>query len=108
MAILISDLDKIIFVEVKNLHSTADRTPSGRDKNLSWKGWWEKHTGKKFKKCSCSTCNNDADVGAHVKKTDLGDGKWYIVPLCYKCNAKKDPFKVLRIDLMAVNEGSAS
>lgn len=103
-ALDLARLADILFVEVKNLHGTSDNTPNGTDKNLSWKEWWEKRTQKRFGECSCSSCTNFADVGAHVKKTDSSDGKWYIVPLCYSCNAKKEPFRVLKIDLVPVNE----
>lgn len=78
-------------VWVHNLHGTGDRDPS--DDSTNWKDWWEKHTNKRFKKCSCVSCLNDAEVGAHVQK-DKGGNEWYIVPLCRKCNNKEDSFCV--------------
>ena len=42
-------------------------------------------------------------MGAHVRKIN-GDNKWYIVPLCYECNKKTEPFNVDEDYLVEVNE----
>ena len=42
-------------------------------------------------------------MGAHVKKTHESN-KWYIVPLCYECNKKTEPFNVNEDDLVEVNK----
>ena len=76
---------------VHNLISTGDRRPP--KSGGSWKDWWEKQTLRKFGKCSCTECNSNATVGAHVQK-DHGGDEWYIVPLCDSCNKKKESFYV--------------
>lgn len=38
-------------------------------------------------KCACKKCKGEKEVGAHVIKEGAEDNKkWYIVPLCKKCN----------------------
>ncbi len=88
---------------VHNLNGTSDRRPpSGYS---SWKAWWEARKGRKFSLCSCSICVDPATVGAHVQKHGVADRKWYIVPLCDKCNQKPgtEVFSVSDGDLEAIH-----
>lgn len=93
-------------IKVKNInHTSQDRysSPKGYD---SWEEFWEIKSGQSFpKKCQNINCKNAAEVGAHVKKTS-GDHKWYIVPLCKKCNHPKntDAFYVHEDQLVAVSD----
>ena len=73
-------------VKVKNLQNTTGRVPV--DTSRTWQKFWENKTGAQFTFCSCSDCFELAAVGGHVKKVDMNDDKWYIVPLCRKCNTK--------------------
>lgn len=70
-------------MRVKNLNGTTDHVPAGfsssKDFYISRRLHWPSS-------CACLHCNNQADVGAHVKKVDSYDNSWYIVPLCYYHN----------------------
>ncbi len=69
---------------VKNLNGTADnKAPYGY---ISWLDFWEKKSGKKAHECA--HCRAKATVGAHVQKASIEDRRWFIVPLCEKCNQK--------------------
>ena len=69
-------------IKVKNLNGTSDN-----DAHI-WLDFWERKTGKKVGECGCRGCTKKATDGAHVKKADSNDGRWYIVPLCHECNMK--------------------
>lgn len=72
--------------KVKNLNGTGDRkAPSPY---IGWLDYWKDRTNISRPLCSNVKCYNHAAVGAHVKKADSYDGKWYITPLCEKCNKK--------------------
>lgn len=91
------------YISVKNLHEGSPKPiTKGCD---SWKEYWEHETGRKFSDCSCYGCGNKAEHGSHVIKTNSDDKKWYIVPLCAKCNNhyNEDAFKVRKIDLVPLN-----
>ncbi|MBQ9594888.1 MAG: hypothetical protein IJR35_03405 [Synergistaceae bacterium] len=87
-------------MRVKNLHS-------GSTGGKNWlKLWMEyKGYGDFVPFCSNTECFNKAEHGGHVKKVDSKDNKWYIVPLCAKCNETKDlEFDVLADDLVLVSD----
>ena len=88
-----------MIVRVKNLHGTSDRVPS--DGSSSWKEFWEKTTGKSFSSCANLDCQKDAELGGHVIKTD-DDMRWYIVPICAKCNALDNPYYVDTVNTVPV------
>jgi hypothetical protein len=89
------------YVTVKNLNGTSDNLSD----EGSWKEFWEQKKGVKFSFCSCKSCLNKAEVGAHVIKTGSVSKDWYIVPLCKKCNNtnEKNEFQVKKDDLVPVN-----
>jgi hypothetical protein len=91
-------------IEVKNLNGTTDNDPP--EGYSTWKEFWEDKKEKDFSTCSCKDCSNDAEVGAHVKKANSSDNKWYIVPLCTSCNhkTKDEVFEVREYDLVPVNQ----
>lgn len=60
----------------------------------SWLGHWRKWTGSNRATCSAYGCRNDAEVGAHVRKTRSNDQQWYIAPLCRGCNRIPGEFEV--------------
>lgn len=86
-------------VKVKNINGTTGRIPKGYS---SWEDFWQSKKGKEFSDCSCKGCTDEAKVGAHVKKVDSIDNKWYIVPLCKGCNSKSISFEVREDDLVPV------
>lgn len=90
-----------LVVYVKNLHGTSDNNPPNG--YTSWRDFWEKKTGRKFGICSAIDCEEDAEVGGHVKKTN--SQKWYIVPLCKEHNssANDEEFLIMKDDLCPVN-----
>ena len=80
-----------MYVKVKNLHNTSDRSPDGY---ASWKDFWVAKSGMSWPTyCSCESCLNKAEVGAHVIQV-YGSNKWYIVPLCKYHNSINDEFYV--------------
>ena len=60
----------------------------------SWLDYWEKQTGESA--ISCGRCGMfaAAEVGAHVQKADSTDKRYYITPLCRRCNQRTDEFYV--------------
>ena len=69
-------------IKVKNLNGTSDN-----DAHV-WLDFWERKTGKKAGECGHRGCTKKATDGAHIKKADSDDRRWYIVPLCHECNMK--------------------
>jgi hypothetical protein len=91
--------------EVKNLNNTSNEKHKYPPRGYaSWKAFWEDKSGKTFDDCSCSDCNNRAAHGGHVQKVE-GDDKWYIVPLCERCNNRSsdDSFYVRTSDLVPLH-----
>ncbi len=87
-------------VLVKNVNGTSRfSAPSGYS---SWLAYWEAKTGRKAGYCNASSCWNQAQVGAHVMKVNSYGRHYYIVPLCYSCNARTDEFYVSETDLVPV------
>ncbi len=73
---------------VVNLHGTEDRRPPMG--SSSWKEYWESAMRRRFSKCACVNCGQQAVHGAHVRKY-AGGREWYIVPLCsYHNNPAND------------------
>lgn len=91
-------------VQVKNINGTSSpryvKPPIGYD---SWTDYWEMKSYYYLSRCACIGCSNPIKVGAHVRKIH-GDNKWYIVPLCYECNKKTEPFFVDEDYLVEVND----
>ena len=61
----------------------------------SWLDYWEKKTGTRKSICGASDCCNHDLVGAHVQKVNSIDKKWYITPICSRCNQRTDEFDVI-------------
>lgn len=93
-------------VEVININNTS-KPPYNNPGSKGYKSWekfWEAKKECEFPTfCQCVECLNNAEVGAHVMKTS-SDRKWYIVPLCYKCNKNDEPFIVDEFYLVEVNQ----
>ena len=58
------------------------------DSDGNWIRYWEKATGKKASFCHKVGCLAKATDGAHVQLSNSSNRKWYIVPLCHKCNCQ--------------------
>lgn len=57
----------------------------------NWLEYWEKATGKKANWChnvACPQLFAKATDGAHVQLSNSDDKRWYIVPLCHRCNCQ--------------------
>lgn len=90
-------------IEVKNLNGTSKERYSKPKGYSSWLEYWKAESIFSIpNKCACDGCSNEVNVGAHVKKT-TNDNKWYVVPLCYKCNKKQESFEVDENFLVKVN-----
>lgn len=87
-------------IKVINLHGTTGRKPKNYE---TWKDFWISKKGYWPSYCSASGCWQVAEVGAHVKKVDSLDNRWYIVPLCLGCNQRTDTFWVDENLLVPVN-----
>jgi len=81
---------------VKNLHE---------DSSGNWIRFWEQATGLTATSCHRIGCYAAATDGAHVKLAD-GSNKWYIVPLCHKCNCQFGATFWVEGPLVPVNGGS--
>lgn len=56
----------------------------------SWLDHWKAFSGQSVPTyCPVEACTQKPTVGAHVQKDGSSDRRWYIVPLCTKCNGKK-------------------
>lgn len=78
-------------MKVKNINGTSDNVCNCG----SWLAHWEKFSNKTAGLCTEKDCIESAEVGAHVQKDSLTDSSWYIVPLCKKHNATKDPLDLV-------------
>jgi hypothetical protein len=98
--------DKKLVIDIWNVSTcwVTNVVGTTRDKRRkkSWKHLWQTNTGLVFGMCSNVYCRNIARVGAHIH---IGQNvrKWYIIPLCYKCNnhTNKGYMKVKK-DVIAV------
>jgi hypothetical protein len=80
-------------MKVKNVvGSSRWPAPSGYS---SWLDYWEKKSGKRVSICGVVGCSNTDLVGAHVKKVNSTDEKYYITPICRSCNQRTDEFDVI-------------
>ena len=78
-------------VNVKNIHGTSkERYANSYPKEYnSWIDYWDDKCSYSLHKCAC--CGGRKEVGGHVIKEKCeNDRKWYIVPLCNKCNASSN------------------
>lgn len=90
-------------VEVQNVHGTSKDRYARSKGGDPWLEYWEEHSKYIMPTyCSCEGCTNEVKVGAHVMKTS-GSRKWFIVPLCHKCNQKEEPFNVDEDFLVELN-----
>jgi hypothetical protein len=58
------------------------------DREGNWIRYWERATGKKANYCHKFGCLTKATDGAHVQLSNSYNRKWYVVPLCHKCNCQ--------------------
>jgi hypothetical protein len=78
-------------IKVKNRTGTSGLTC----KCKSWLTHWEKHGNSMSFFCAEKDCYSFFDlVGAHVKKTNVKDNIWYIIPLCKKHNNSTDELEI--------------
>lgn len=96
-------------VKVKNIKHTSSkkhkRPLNGRE---SWLDYYKKSKGISSDMtlpCANIACNKKAEVGGHVKKDD-SEKKWYITPLCSKCNNfnNEDSFTVRKDNLVPIDD----
>ena len=81
---------------VRNLHESSVG---------NWIRFWEDATGLKACQCHKVGCNAPAEDGAHVQLVNGNDKKWYIVPLCHKCNCQFGATLFVTGPLVPVNGG---
>lgn len=56
--------------------------------NGNWLAYWEDATGIEANRCHKLGCTQHTTDGAHVQLDDSNDKRWYVVPLCHKCNCQ--------------------
>lgn len=83
-----------MYIEVRNINGTGDNLPP-----RGYSSWLDYCTRNFILPevsipCSNFACDNQAEVGGHVKLVDSNDRRWFITPLCKKCNAKSDSYYV--------------
>lgn len=94
-------------VEVKNIKGSSNDRYSNPKGYASWLEYWKTKSDYYLPSyCTCETCTNKVNVGAHVMKTS-NSNKWYIVPLCYACNNKNEPFNVDEDYLVPVSDNNS-
>ena len=70
---------------MKGMYKVHNLQEGSRDGN--WKTYWEDATGLKANYCHKVGCTSTLNIdGAHVQLDDPDDDRWWIVPLCHKCN----------------------
>ena len=70
---------------------TVRNLQEGSRPGTNWIEYWEDATGQPAGKCHRVDCLNnhpDATDGAHVQLNNPDDRRWFIVPLCHKCNCQ--------------------
>lgn len=76
-----------------NLKSTGNRKCPSR--YSSWLDYYMQSNGLRVTpSCGHKGCSKTADVGAHVKKENSVDNKWYIIPSCQACNKVSTSFEI--------------
>ena len=74
-------------MSIYKVHNLKENSRPG-----DWLDYWEKATGLKAGNCHRVDCLNGANTpatdGAHVQLDDPNDRRWWIVPLCHKCNCQ--------------------
>lgn len=58
-----------------------------------WIDHWEKYAKTTAKKCCIKSCDNDAEVGAHVLLPKQKDDRVFIIPMCKHHNGKDESMK---------------
>lgn len=69
-----------------SIYKVHNLRESGRNGN--WLAYWENATGIEANRCHKLGCTQHATDGAHVQLDDSNDKRWYVVPLCHKCNCQ--------------------
>jgi hypothetical protein len=69
----------------------------------SWIAHWKKFSGHSITYCPVSSCLNTNLVGAHVRKANSTDQKWYICPLCATHNAATGDLEVGAVTLVSAS-----
>lgn len=82
-----------------NVHNLRE---GGREGN--WLAYWEEATGIKSPICHYVGCNQWATDGAHVQLDDPNDKRWFIVPLCHKCNCQFGEHFIVSGPLVSVSD----
>ena len=84
-------------MKIKNINGSSKVSAEPPVGYTSWLNYWEiqaKFTLVEGKKYKCPACKNDFERknfdGCHVQKVNSIDKKWYIIPLCDKCNHRID------------------
>ena len=84
-------------MKIKNVKGSSKVSPNPPSGYSSWLNYWEINFGQKLHTCQkyqCPACGEyyyrrNFD-GCHVQKANSTDQKWYIMPLCDRCNHRTD------------------
>lgn len=97
-------------MKVKNLNGSSDFEKPTCKCNTWIEHWKNNRYGinSNYSSLRCRACGDSVSYlhinGGHVIKVDNFDKNRYIVPICDKCNAKKDlVFNVEEVDLISAN-----
>jgi hypothetical protein len=71
-------------MRVKNVNGATGRACAGK----SWLEHWMSLAHQRVAFCPVRGCFEPVEVGSHVQKDGARDGRWYIVPLCKRHDAK--------------------
>lgn len=76
----------------------------GRSGN--WLEYWKRATGKNAYLCHKVDCYQLETDGAHVQLDAPNDNRWYIVPLCHRCNCQFGEHFMVEGPLVSVTDPS--
>lgn len=80
-------------MKVINLQAASD----SRCNCDTWLDHWKNFSEQNISTCVVINCDNNAEVGGHVKQINIIRDNWYIIPLCKKCNNR-------RYDILDISE----
>lgn len=75
-------------------------------RNGNWLAYWENATEIEANRCHKLGCTQHATDGAHVQLDDSNDKRWYVVPLCHKCNCQFGEHFLVEGPLVSVTDPS--
>lgn len=88
-------------MKIKNVIGSSKISKNIPAPYTCWRDYWAGEVGFKFEESTeyeCPACGKSITKerfdGCHVQKANSTDKRWYIVPLCDRCNQRTGDFEV--------------